>query len=309
MRRIFIVLMTAAVTVTACAGDGGGEASGTTSADASRAATDGAERGESEEAMADDGSEVDVDLDAADRRVIRMASLELRAAHTRETFDDIVAMVESVGGFVAHANVFPTSGEDEQPVVSMTLRVPADELNSTMAAIKDSVDEVVAESQGAEDVTEQFIDLEARLTNLEALETELRALLEEVRMQDNADPQKILSVFNELSSVRGQIEQIQGQLNYLDDATTLATLEIQLTPTPAAVPIVEEPWSPAEASRDALRSLVNGLQGAADCVINFALYALPMLLITVGPLLVIGIFVYRRFFRRPPTAGATPVES
>ena len=308
MRRILVLLIAAALAVTACGAGDSGEASDTTAGDSGRTEEMASDDGE-EAPGSGEGDEVRVDLDAADRRVIRMASLELRAADTRETFDGIVAVVESVGGFVAHANVFPTSGEDEQPMVSMTLRVPADQLNSTMTAIKDSVDDVVAESQGAEDVTEQFIDLEARLTNLEALETELRALLEEVRMQENADPQKILNVFNELSSVRGQIEQIQGQLNYLEDATTLATLEIQLTPTPAAVPIVEEPWSPAEATRDALRSLVNGLQGAADWVINFALYALPMLLITVGPLLVIGIFVYRRFFRRPPTTGPTPVES
>lgn len=265
--------------------------------------------GSGEERAAEQPAPVNVDLEVVDnRQVIRRASLELAAEDTRATFDQIIAMVESAGGFVATADVHPTSGEDQQPQVSMTLRIPTDQLNATMTAIKDSVDRVVAESQGAEDVTEQFIDLEARLTNLEALETELRALLTEVRLQDNADPEKILTVFNELSSVRGQIEQIQGQLEYLEDATALATLDIQLTPTPSAVPIVDEPWSPAEATRDALRSLVTGLQGVADWAINFALYALPMLLIILGPLTVIGVLVYRRWFRKPQTTPA-PVES
>ena len=53
-----------------------------------------------------------------------------------------------------------------------------------------------------------------------------------------------------------------------------------------------------------LRDLVAGLQGAADWAISFALYALPMLLITIGPLLVIGVLVYRKWFRRTPTAPA-----
>lgn len=300
MKRILALILVTGLVLTACAG--GDDASDVTFAEAG---------GEAELAQpaSDEGSDVRVDLDVVDdRQVIRRASLDLHASNTRETFDEIVAMVESAGGFVAHADVLPVSGEDRQPTISMTLRVPADELNATLSAIKDSADEVVAESQGAEDVTEQFIDLEARLTNLEALETELRALLTEVRMQENADPEKVLTVFNELSSVRGQIEQIQGQLNYLDDATTLATVDVHVTQTPSAVPIVDEPWSPAEAARDAVRNLVTGLENVADWAINFALYALPMLLITVGPLVLVGMFVYRRFLRKP-TVDPTPAES
>lgn len=307
MRRTFALILAVGLVLTACA-SGEDAANGEFATEETMAAS-GGDGDEVSEPTSDDGSNVRVDFDAGDNReVIRRASLELHASDTRAAFDEIVAMVESVGGFVANANVFPTSSEDEQPRVSMTLRVPSDELNETMTAIKESVDDVVAESQSAEDVTEQFIDLEARLANLEALETELRALLEEVRMQENADPEKLLRVFNELSSVRGQIEQIQGQINYLQQATSLATLEVQLTQTPSSAPIVDEAWAPAQTVRDALGDLVNGLQGVADWTINFALYVLPMLLLTLGPIVAIGVFVYRRFFRKP-TPSATPAES
>ena len=309
MKRLIALMLIAGMVMAACSGDDAELSSGATfAASDGGGETDFAEPTSEEEAMADDAGSVDVDFEATgDRDVIRRASLQLHAADTRAAFDDIVAMVEAAGGFVANAEVHPTSTEDEQPQISMTLRIPADQLTETMAAIKESADEVVAESQSAEDVTEQFIDLEARLTNLEALETELRALLQEVRLQENADPEKILTVFNELSSVRGQIEQIQGQLNYLEDATSLATLSVQLTQTPSAAPIVDEAWAPVETVRNALGNLVEGLQGVADWTINFALYALPMLLITVGPLVLIGFFVYRRFFRRPPS-DPTPAE-
>jgi hypothetical protein len=175
-----------------------------------------------------------------------------------------------------------------------------------MNAIKGSVETVVSESQNAQDVSEQYIDLEARLTNLEALEVELRALLAEVRQQPEADPDKLLRVFNEISSVRSQIEQIQGQLNYLDDVVDLATLSIGLTPTPAVVPIVEDTWEPVEVARDALRSLVTGLQGVAGWAINFALYTLPMLMLTVGIPLLIGWVAYRQWRKRRPSV--TPSE-
>ncbi len=176
-----------------------------------------------------------------DRKVIRNASLDLQAGDTRAAYDRIVTLVETQGGFVAQAHVFPTEGDDAQPEISLTVRIPADKLTATMRAIKDSVDEVVSESQNAQDVTDQFVDLEAQLTNLEALEVELRALLTEVRQQPNPDPDKLLRVFQEISSVRGQIERIQGQLNLLEDLAALAALDIHITQTPAAAPIVEEP--------------------------------------------------------------------
>jgi hypothetical protein len=303
MRRTTALLIAMGLTLGACAGDG------ETSTETMQASGEGALM-QPEEAALDSGTtsndgSVTPDLDVAtDRKVIRQASLELHAANTRATYEHIIDLVESTGGFLADANVLPTTGGDEQPQISMTVRIPADRLNETMDAIEESVDEVVSERQGAQDVTAEYVDLEARLTNLEALEVELRALLEEVRKQENADPEKLLRVFNEISDVRGQIEQIQGQINYLSDKTTLATLDIAITQTPSAAPIVDDPWHPAEVAKDAVRQLVDGLQGVADTVIGFTLYGLPMLLLTLGPLALIGLLVYRRFFRKTPPAPA-----
>lgn len=236
----------------------------------------------------------------AGRRVIRQARLQLHASDTREAFDRIVTLTESLGGFVANADVRPVTSEGAQPQIQMTLRVPSQQLTGTLRAIKDLADQVVSESQGAQDVSEQFIDLKARLTNFEALETELRALLEEVRSQPNADPEKLLRVFNELASVRGQIEQIQGQINHLSDLTDMATVEVGITQTPAAVPIVEEPWAPGEAARDAARSLVVALQGMAEWLIRFTIYTLPVLLLVLTVPTLVGVYAYRRWWRNRP---------
>jgi hypothetical protein len=265
-------------------------------------------------AAEEDGDEsrvIGVDLEVTqDRKVIRQAQLQLESDDTRAAFDRIVALAEAAGGFIADATVHPVDGEEDQPSVTMTLRIPAAELTETMNAIKGSVEKVVSESQGAQDVSDQYIDLEARLTNLQALEVELRALLTEVRQQPDADPDKLLRVFSEISSVRGEIELIQGQLNYLDDVVELATLSIGLTPTPSVVPIVEDTWEPVEVARDALRSLVSGLQGVAGWAIHFALFTLPMLLLTVGIPLLIGFVVYRKWRkRRPPATPIAPIPS
>lgn len=276
--------------------------SGTVTADRAEAALSP----EEEEALYRDGDGgFDLTLQILDeRKVIRQARLELHADDTRAAYDEIVRLAENAGGFVAQASVSPTFGEESQPEVTLTLRIPSDRLNATLTAIKGLADEVVSENQGAQDVTEQFIDLEARLTNLQTLEVELRALLEEVRQQPDADPEKLLRVFNEISAVRGQIEQIQGQLNFLEDMTALATLDLTITQTPSMVPITDEPWAPGEAAREALGSLVTGLQGTAELAIGFVLFVLPMMLLVLGIPGAIALFVYRRVRK----GGDGPVE-
>jgi Domain of unknown function (DUF4349) len=313
MRRLALILAMG-LAVAACSGSDG--ESGTTSAGEvadhtgfapgdETVTTAGAAAAPSE----GDGA-IAVDLEIAqDRKVIRQAQLQLEADDTRAALDRIIALGEAAGGFVADATVHPVEGEQDQPSANITLRIPATELSAVMTAIKGSVEKVVSESQGAQDVTDQFIDLEARLTNLEALEVELRALLAEVRQQPEADPEKLLRVYNEIAVVRGQIEQIQGQLNYLDDVVDLATLTIGLTPTPAVVPIVEDTWEPVEVARDALRSLVAGLQTVADWGIHFAIYTLPMLLLLLGVPALIGLTIYRQWKKRRPPAPPAAVPS
>jgi hypothetical protein len=75
------------------------------------------------------------------------------------------------------------------------------------------------------------------------------------------------------------------------------------------VPIVEDTWEPVTVARDALRSLVAGLQGVADWAISFALYTLPMLLILLGIPAVVGLYVYRQWRKRKPPATSTPVPT
>jgi hypothetical protein len=309
MKRIMI-LLTVGLLLAACSGgvevieDG---VTGITGGEESDRDGSGGVSAEAPDGQVDVGFDVIGVIDP-DRRVVRRASLQLHAADTREVFDQIVTLTESVGGFVANANVLPTVAEDRQPEISIVLRVPAAQLTEVIRDIKDLADEVVSESQDAQDVSEQFVDLEARLTNLQVLESELRALLEEVSDQPDVDPEKLLRVFTELGSVRGQIEQIQGQINYLADLADLATIQVGLTQTPSAVPIVEEPWAPAEAAKEAVRNLVDSLQGMTEWVIGFVISTLPVLLLALAIPGLLAYLAYRRFWQGRAPAAPTPAE-
>lgn len=308
MKRNLIVALSMLLLLAACAGG----ADNSEAPEAPGQSIDGG--GETgfvpdEEALYRDGDltgNVVLDVVLTDsRKVIRRVNVSLAADKTRATYDEIIKIAEAAGGFVANAEVRP-SDENQEPYISVTIRIPSSELNNSLAAIKKAADEVISESQGAEDVTAAFIDLEAQLANLTALETELRALLEEVRKQPDADPEKLLRVFTEISNTRGQIEQIQGQLNYLNDVVDLSTVDVQIAPTAAAVPIVETSWAPLETVRDALRSLVSGLQDLADLAINFIIGILPLLILILGIPGLVLFFLYRAWRKRQKPPVITP---
>lgn len=311
MRRLIMTAMALVLLLAACAGgdaamevvgeglDGGGF--GIIQQAADQPGTDDSGDGETERTAAN----FNLDILPADRKVIRNASLQLASDDTTETYDEIVRIAERLGGFVEYAQVSPTNDE-EHPYIQVTVRVPSEEFTEALTSFKNASDEVISESQGAEDVTETFVDLEAQLTNLTALEVELRALLEEVRKQPDADPEKLLRVFTEISNTRGQIERIQGQLNYLEDAVGLATANISIEPTPQAVPIVEEGWAPGETVRDATRTLVNGLQDLGDTVIRFGIAVLPLLILLIGVPAVVLLVAYRWWRTRRGTSVRLP---
>ena len=256
----------------------------------------------------EEGSQVGVPP-VDNRQVIYDGSIQLQAADTRKAFDAIVLLVETSGGFLAASQVGEAI-EEEQPVINFTVRVPTDQLTATLAGIREVADRVVTESLQSQDVTDQFVDIEAQLRNLYALEEELLALLAELRDNPNADPGKLLQVFDQIRITRGEIEQLEGRKQLLTDLVSLATISIGISPLPAAIPIVpEDPvWEPAVQAREALRSLVADLQAIGSFAIRFVLYNLPILVLVAGPFVWLAWFLYRRVNKKTVTPPTVPTN-
>jgi hypothetical protein len=186
---------------------------------------------------------------------------------------------------------------------SVTIRVPAASLESVLAQIKALAIRSLSEDSKSEDVTQQYIDLDARRKNLEAYEVELTKLLETVR-ENSGKAEDLLAVYNQLTEVRGQIEQIKGQQLYLENTSSLATFTLDLVPH-EEVTVIEEGWNPGSTARTALRSLVQALQALADLAIYVFLYFLPVLILLVLPLLIVFLIGRRIWRRRAPRKPAT----
>ncbi len=162
---------------------------------------------------------------AADAKVIRNATLSIVVENPAAALASVEQIVVGIpGAFIATAEVRRAGAS--QPT-ALTLRVPAETFDQALSALRALAQEVLAEQTAARDVTEEYTDLDARLRNLQAAETQLLALLEQADAVED-----LLKVENRLAEVRGEIEQLQGRLNVLDNRIALATIHVLLHAPP-----------------------------------------------------------------------------
>lgn len=242
------------------------------------------------------------------RKVIRNAELDLVVEDTEAAVRDITRLVEAAGGFVASADLVRFGDEEDGGQLRgfLTLRVPSERLSATLDGLEDLAVEVKGKSLGSDDVTGEYADIEAQLTNLRAVEEELRDLLTEVR-ESSSDANQILTVFERLRVVRDDIERLEGRQQLLDDLVALSTVTVNLEPEEGDRPIVDDDWSPGDVARDALEATVDALRAVVDVLIWLALTLLPLALLLLGPIALVAWIVLRRRRRRRQDRAETTV--
>lgn len=183
--------------------------------------------------------------------------------------------------------------------LTATLRVPANQLDAALAELK-TLGRVESESQNGQDVTAQYVDLEARLSNSRNTEQRLIELLRQRtgRLSD------VLEVETELSRVREEIERMEGERRLLTKQVEYATLTATVT---------EEYKAPARAIPDSLgrrfrNAALDGYQSVVNFVIGVALFLVsdgPMLLLWLAILFFPARFAWRKFRNHldPPSQG------
>ena len=244
--------------------------------------------GSSSEQMADGGADESTGNLADTRKIVANANISLVVADTEAAVEGIETIASDVGGYLADVDLSKDRyGDAEVLRGSLTLRVPAASLDDALARLQGLATDVSYLNVNRQDVTDQYSDLDARLRNLRATETELLALLTEVRQKPNAKAEDILAVHRNLMQIREEIETLQGRKNLLDNQIGFSTIWIELIPDSINRPIVEEPWSASGPARNALRTLVQTLQGLMTALIWAALYLAPLLLVLLIPLAVL----------------------
>ena len=242
---------------------------------------------------------------AADpRKIIYTGNIGLQVKDPATTMQQIHDMATAAGGYTAQSQLYQYSGDLMRGMI--VIRVPAESYDSILERIRALGSRVLNENSNASDVTAEFTDLEARLRNLEAAERELQALLTEVRERPNAKPADILEVYNALTQKRGEIEQVKGRLQYLQNQVGFSTITVDLVPDQVTAPVVDKSWQPLVTVKNAFRALLNILQGLVDVVINLVIVVLPVLLLLALPVVLVILLVRwlrrRQRTKQPPAA-------
>jgi len=226
-----------------------------------------------------------------DRKITRTASLEVSVDNVLESVQKVEEIALIAGGFVSNSSLAVTSAEegDEIETALVKIRVPAEAYTDVLGQLRGIAKEVRSQSEDTQEVTEEYTDLQSRIRNLEATEQRYLDLL--TRATTISD---ILTLEDRLSSVRGQIEQVQGRINVLDDLTDLATISIRLVLPAVVTPTEEESqgWA-AEAWEESWNASQDILIVVGSIAIATVVF-LPWFLIPT----VIGLAAWRFFGRR-----------
>ncbi|MCG8324312.1 MAG: DUF4349 domain-containing protein, partial [Thiotrichales bacterium] len=232
---------------------------------------------------------------SAERLVIKNADIAVVVDEPNQALDALAQLAEEMGGFVVSSNLYQTTTAAglEVPNASITIRVPAERLQSALEAIEAQAVRVVSQSQSGQDVTSQYTDLQSRLRNLEAAEALLREIMDQA-----SDTEDVLTAFHQLNSIAEQIEVLKGQIQYFEESAALSAISVQLIASAAEQPITIGGWEPVGVAKDAIQALVNALQDLVNILIWLALYVLPILIVVGIPLWLIVRAVRRRWAQR-----------
>jgi hypothetical protein len=218
--------------------------------------------------------------------ILRTAQIVVIAQNLDKARAGVDEIVQRYGGYLGDLNA--TAPSDGPRKLTATLRIPAGQLDAALAEVK-KLGRVESESQSGQDVTAQYVDLEARLSNARNTERRLIDLLN----QRTGKLSDVLEVETEVSRVREEVERMEGERRLMAKQVEFATVTATLS---------EEYKAPARALPDSLgtrfrNAAVEGYQSVVDFVIGVILFFIsngPMLLVWVAILFFPVRWAYRR---------------
>lgn len=206
------------------------------------------------------------------RKVVRSGVLDLVVNKTEEAARRVQTIAQGVGGFVESLQVYEIG--DGRKSGSVTIRVPAGKFTEVMESLKALAINTENEVVNTQDVTAQYVDMEARLKNMRAEEEQYLTIMERaVKIED------VLNVAQRLSDVRGRIEQLEAQLKLLKEEVEMSSIVVNLT-AEGDIEVFGIHWRPLVVVRQAFRDMLESLTEYADQMIQFV-FRLPVLLLWI----------------------------
>lgn len=205
---------------------------------------------------------------SVDKKIQRNANLTLEVKDINESIDDLNNIISSFNGEIISSN---KGGFDYgQPYANIRLRVLSENLDSVLIEFKKLSSKVISENIYTNDVSEEFIDIEARLKIMKSTENRFNDLLSK-----SEKIEEIIQVEKELMRIRGDIESLEGRLNYLTKTTDTSEINLNIN---EQIPLTGESWEINESFKSAFQNLSGFAKSFANLTINVIVF-IPVILI------------------------------
>jgi hypothetical protein len=203
-----------------------------------------------------------------ERKIIKTGYLTLVVKDVEQSLDEIAAIANKLGGFVVNSS---KSGNEDSVRGNMSIRIPAEKYDEAIIELRAIAVQVPDESTDSQDVTEEYIDLTARLSTLEATEAQYLELLKKAETVED-----ILNVQQALSNIRQEIESLKGRIQYIERTTDMSLININIR---EEATFQEKGWEAGDIFKSAVRALVSIGQFLGSAIIYIVvILAIPAII-------------------------------
>lgn len=226
------------------------------------------------------------------RKIIRNAELELDVGSPSTAQRQAAQIAEQMGGYLVSSDAHSANDDDGggPSSVKVVLRVGSDKLGAALDELKKLGRASGSESISSKDVTEEWVDLEARIKTQKKLEEQYLEI-----MKSASKVEDMLAVQKQLAEVRGEIEKLEGRKRLLDNQVALSTITITFRAERPLVSVSQSAFG--RAAKRAGADIVNVGAGIVVGIIRLFGVMLPVTLLVLLPLFLLGRFVLRRLMR------------
>lgn len=207
------------------------------------------------------------------RMIIHNAIIRTQVKDLTKAQSNIEQKVKKYGGYIVESNVY----QDNDQITSgnMIVRIPEKHFETFLSDTEEVASKVLERNVTGQDVTEQYIDLNSRLTSKRAVEERLLEFMKGAEKTED-----LLKISSDLASVQEEIEVIVGKMKYLENQSSFSTIELTMEENRIIVPEIDgKELNTWEKTKKQFISSTNGLLAAASAFIVFFIGNLPFLLI------------------------------
>lgn len=242
--------------------------------------------------------------DSSNRKIIKDAELTMEVDSPIDTQSRVTSIVEAHGGFVVTSQSTQRSSDDPgQRVidVSLVIRVPSNQFGPTRDEILSLSKNVLDKKTTGQDVTEEFIDLEARIKTQLALEAQFIEIMKQAHKVEDA-----LEVQRQIAEVRTQIEKLEGRKRFLENRSSLSTITVNLK---APNTVLVSPTGFGREIKEAASESVTIGREIILFLIRFVIVMIPIFLFVLLPIGLVARVLVRRARRLRALAPQVPAPA